>query len=55
VNTPELCGAKAPSSALAALPRKAVIDEVIWNLRRENPQQFRSADRRKFHAFHATS
>jgi hypothetical protein len=40
VNTPELSGAEAQATTLATLTRKALVDEIIWNMRRENPQKF---------------
>lgn len=53
MNTPELSRAETSATALAPLPREALIDEIIRNIRRENSQQFRRAHRWKLHGQHA--
>ena len=54
MNSPELSGAETKSPALAALASETFVDEFIRDVRGENTQQFRGADRWKLHARHAT-
>jgi hypothetical protein len=54
MHTPKLSGVEAEAATFAALPRKAIVDEIVWNMWRENAQQFRRADRCKLHGQHAT-
>jgi hypothetical protein len=50
VNSPQLSRAEAQTPALAPLPGETLIDEIIGNMRRQNPQKLTRANRWKFHA-----
>jgi hypothetical protein len=50
VNSPQLRRAEAQTAPLTALPGEMLVDEIIGNMRRENPQKFTCANRWKFHA-----
>jgi len=54
VNAPQLSRAEAQTPTFAPLPCKALIDELIGNMRRKNSQEFTRADGWKFHACYAT-
>jgi hypothetical protein len=54
MNTPELSGTETQSPALAPLASETFVDEFIRDMRRENPKQFRGADRWKLHTQQAT-
>lgn len=54
MHTPELSGAETQSPTLATLANEPFVDELIRDMRGENTQQFRGADRWKWHAQHAT-
>jgi hypothetical protein len=50
VNSPQLSRTEAQTPAFASLSRKALIDEIIGNMRRKNSQEFTRAHGWKFHA-----
>jgi hypothetical protein len=54
VNSPQLGRTKAQTPAFAPLSRKALIDEIIGDMRRKNSQEFTRTDRWKFHAVYPT-
>lgn len=50
VNSPQLSRAEAQTPTLTPLPGETLIDEIIGNMRRQNPQKLTRANRWKFHA-----
>jgi hypothetical protein len=50
VNPPQLSRAEAQPPPLTPLPGETLIDEIIGNMRRQNPQKLTRANRWKFHA-----
>jgi hypothetical protein len=50
VNPPQLSRAEAQPPPLTPLPGETLIDEIIGNMRRQNPHKFTRANRWKFHA-----
>ena len=50
VNSPQLSRTEAQTPTLTPLPGETLIDEIIGNMRRQNPQKLTRANRWKFHA-----
>lgn len=50
VDAPQLGRVEARAPTFAPLSREALINEIIGNVRGENPQEFTRANRWKFHA-----
>lgn len=50
LNSPQLSRTEAQTPTFTPLPGETFIDEIIGNMRRQNPQKLTRANRWKFHA-----